>query len=75
MNIIANSLNSQLIPGLQGVKTADGTVLSGNFLSIISMLSESSEINLTTKDNPELLLDVSNIDNNLFHFAAATKVS
>ena len=60
----ANNLTSQLIPGLQGVKTADGTVLSGNFLNIISMLSESSEFNLTTKNNPELLLDASNVDNN-----------
>lgn len=60
----ANNLTSQLIPGLQGVKTADGTVLTDNFLNIISMLSKSSEFNLTTKNNPELLLDASNIDNN-----------
>ena len=60
----ANNLTSQLIPGLQGVKTADGTVLTDNFLNIISMLSESSEFNLTTKNNPKLLLDASNIDNN-----------
>ena len=68
MNIIvnnnANSVSSQLIPGSQGLETADGSVLNGNFLNIISMLSESSEINLTTKDSPELLLDVSNIDKN-----------
>jgi len=55
MNIIANnnanSLISQLIPGLQGGKTADGTVLTDNFLNIISMLSENSELNLTTKDS------------------------
>ena len=40
----ANNLTSQLIPGLQGVKTADGTVLTDNSLNIISMLSESSNL-------------------------------
>ena len=64
VNNNANSVSSQLIPGSQGLETADGSVLNGNFLNIISMLSESSEINLTTKDSPEFLLDVSNIDKN-----------
>ena len=64
VNNNANSVSSQLIPGSQGLETADGSILNGNFLNIISMLSESSEINLTTKDSPELLLDVSNIDKN-----------
>ena len=68
MSIIANnnvnSINSQLIPELQGLKIADGTVINGNFLNIISMLSDSSEFSLTTKENPELLLDVQNTNNN-----------
>ena len=37
VNNNANSVSSQLIPGSQGLETADGSVLNGNFLNIISI--------------------------------------
>ena len=66
MTIIANnnvnSGNSTLSLGPSVLNSADGVGLTGNFLDIISMLSQNSDLNLITKGNPELLSDGSNID-------------
>lgn len=68
MTIIANnnvnSGNSILSLGPSALNSADGVGLTGNFLDIISMLSQNSDLNLITKGNPELLSDGSNIDSN-----------
>ena len=68
MTIIANnnvnSGNSTLSLGPSVLNSADGVGLTGNFLDIISMLSQNSDLNLITKGNPELLSDGSNIDSN-----------
>lgn len=68
MTIIANnnvnSGNSISSLGPSALNSADGVGLTGNFLDIISMLSQNSDLNLITKGNPELLSDGSNIDSN-----------
>ena len=68
MTIIANnnvnSGNSTLSLGPSVLNSADGVGLTGNFLDIISMLSQNSDLNLITKGSPELLSDGSNIDSN-----------
>ena len=68
MTIIANnnvnSGNSILSLGPSALNSADGVGLTDNFLDIISMLSQNSDLNLITKGNPELLSDGSNIDSN-----------
>ena len=68
MTIIANnnvnSGNSTLSLGPSALNSADGVGLTGNFLDIISMLSQNSDLNLITKGSPELLSDGSNIDSN-----------
>ena len=68
MTIIANnnvsSGNSILSLGLSAVNSADGAGLTGEFLDIISMLSQNSDPTLITNGNPEPLSNGPNIDNN-----------
>ena len=52
-----NNLNLMLNLNQSGVSGVDGTVLTGNFLDMISMLSDSTDLNLKNINDTELLID------------------
>ncbi len=57
-----NNVSLMLNPNQSGLMGGDGTVLTGNFLDIISMLSDTPNLNLTNISDAELLTDRPNND-------------
>ena len=52
-----NNLSLMLNLNQSGVSGVDGTVLTGNFLDMISMLSDTTDLNLKNINHTELLID------------------
>ena len=57
-----NNVSLMLNSNQSGLMGGDGTVLTGNFLDIISMLSDTPNLNLTNISDAELLTDHPNND-------------